>query len=374
MASLATAGCGRHSEVRFWQQSNRLIQAEPLYLTARRQAASARPTVPVAKLFWWFNQGAAVDVTVTPKPYYGADGNKVFGIHGTPVGLTERLGTPARPVSLSDVLGTDGRPAVYAMDRGAPRRRNLDGERLDLRRHADLHLHHLGTPASGPKGCDMKRLVGELDDACAAAGRCALRRCVWVVSEYGHVGHVSHPIYPNRVLREAKLLDVRTAPSASSRDLFTSRAFAVLAHHQSRHDVPDPGDVPQRRRCAGSAARRGNRRRRATWAADVSGLAHECAGDVIVLSPSARFAYPFWLDDRRGRITPAQWTSTASPATTRELFFDPKLWWPKGQQGRCGGLVQKKLGFRTLFDVVPLDAGLATMASGRGLTCATGRC
>src|SRR3974390_1324445 len=75
-------------EVRFWQQSNRLIQAEPTYATARQRAN--RP-FKCAKLFWWYNQGAAVDVSVTPKPYYGADGNKVFGITGTPEGLTDRL-------------------------------------------------------------------------------------------------------------------------------------------------------------------------------------------------------------------------------------------------------------------------------------------
>src|SRR5262245_41506661 len=37
-------------EVRFWQQSNRLIQAEPLYVTARRR----QPSFRCAKLFWWF--------------------------------------------------------------------------------------------------------------------------------------------------------------------------------------------------------------------------------------------------------------------------------------------------------------------------------
>src|SRR6059036_2771778 len=74
-------------EVRFWQQSNRLIEAEPIYATLRRQ----KPGFKCAKLFWWFNQGAAVDISVTPKPYYGADGNKVFGVHGWPEGLTERL-------------------------------------------------------------------------------------------------------------------------------------------------------------------------------------------------------------------------------------------------------------------------------------------
>src|SRR5216110_300907 len=34
-------------EVRFWQQSNALIQGEPLYAGIR-----------TAKMFWWFNQGA----------------------------------------------------------------------------------------------------------------------------------------------------------------------------------------------------------------------------------------------------------------------------------------------------------------------------
>src|SRR5262249_38891726 len=78
-------------EVRFWQQSNRLLEAEPLYVTARRPAAERGRPFRRAKLFWWFNQGAAVDSSVTPKPYYGADGNKAFGILGTPAGLTEQL-------------------------------------------------------------------------------------------------------------------------------------------------------------------------------------------------------------------------------------------------------------------------------------------
>ena len=37
-----------------------------------------------------------------------------------------------------------------------------------------------------------------------------------------------------------------------------------------------------------------------------------------------------------------------------ELFFDPKLWFPKLHAARR--LVQKKLGFRMTMDVVPLDA------------------
>src|SRR5947208_3846775 len=78
-------------EVRFWQQSNRLLQAEPLYATARRLAAEQGKPFRCAKLFWWFNQGAAVDISVTPKPHYGADGNKAFDILATPDGLADRL-------------------------------------------------------------------------------------------------------------------------------------------------------------------------------------------------------------------------------------------------------------------------------------------
>src|SRR5713226_4157575 len=54
-------------EVRFWQQSNRLIQATPVYESLTDEG------IHCAKLFWWFNQGAKVDLAVTPKPHYGSD-------------------------------------------------------------------------------------------------------------------------------------------------------------------------------------------------------------------------------------------------------------------------------------------------------------
>src|SRR5437773_1251021 len=77
-------------EVRFWQQSNRLIQAEPVYATLGKHG------IRTAKLFWWFNQGAAVDLAVTPKPHYGADGSKAFDVQSYPedraASLVKKLG------------------------------------------------------------------------------------------------------------------------------------------------------------------------------------------------------------------------------------------------------------------------------------------
>ena len=48
--------------------------------------------------------------------------------------------------------------------------------------------------------------------------------------------------------------------------------------------------------------------------------------------------------------------------TSPKLFFDPTLLWPKGLA--MLRLVQKKLGFRTLFDVVPLDPTLVRGSHG----------
>ena len=94
------------------------------------------------------------------------------------------------------------------------------------------------------------------------------------------------------------------------------------------------------------------------------GLDHPRAGELVVLSqPDAWFAYPYWLDDRLApdfaRTVDIHRKPGYDPC---ELFFDPGLWWPKGRAIRR--LAQKKLGFRTLFDVIPLDPGLVRGSHG----------
>ena len=94
------------------------------------------------------------------------------------------------------------------------------------------------------------------------------------------------------------------------------------------------------------------------------GLDHPRAGELVVLSQAdSWFAYPYWLDDRLApdfaRTVDIHRKPGYDPC---ELFFDPGLWWPKGRAIRR--LVQKKLGFRTLFDVIPLDPALVRGSHG----------
>jgi predicted AlkP superfamily pyrophosphatase or phosphodiesterase len=348
-------------EVRFWQQSNRLLQAEPLYQSARRRAAARGRPFRCAKLFWWFNQWAPVDVSVTPKPYYGADGDKAFGIYGTPEGLTERLERSLGRFPFHTFWGPlAGLPCTEWIARCAAE--VVRDERPDL---TLVYLPHLDYDPQrhGPDGCDMARLVRELDDACAPLldAAHAAGAAVWVVSEYGHVP-VRRAVEPNRALRRAGLLTVRPGPFGEYLDTFASRAFAVCDHQLAHVYVNDPADAERAAELI--AGLPGVARVLAGDERAELELCHERAGEVVALSePDAWFAYPFWLEDERApdfaRTVDIHRKPGYDPC---ELFFDPARWWPRGRA--LGRLLQKKLGFRTLLDVVPLDPALVKGSHG----------
>jgi predicted AlkP superfamily pyrophosphatase or phosphodiesterase len=339
-------------EVRFWQQSNRLLQAEPVYATARRRAKERNRPFRCAKLFWWFNQGAAVDISVTPKPHYAADGNKAFGISGMPDGLTERLEKQLGPFPFHTFWGPKaGLPCTQWIARCAAQVLNDERPNLTL-----VYLPHLDYDPQrfGPEGSNLPRLVKEVDDACAPLLDAAqsLGARVWVVSEYGHI-QVNRAVLPNRALRKAGLLVVRLGPYGEQLDTFESRAFAVCDHQVAHVYVPDPADLERTRAVLGDLP--GVSRVLAGGERAELDLIHERSGELIALStPDSWFAYPFWKDDRLApdyaRTVDIHRKPGYDPC---ELFFDPKLLWPTGRA--AWRLLQKKLGFRTLFDVIPLD-------------------
>jgi predicted AlkP superfamily pyrophosphatase or phosphodiesterase len=348
-------------EVRFWQQSNALIQGEPIYVTARRRLAERGRTFKAAKLFWWFNQGAAVDLSVTPKPYYASDGNKAFGIAGTPDGLTTRLEAELGKFPFHTFWGPGaGLACTPWIARCAASVLRDDRPDLTL-----FYLPHLDYDPQrfGPSGSDLPRLVKELDDACAPLldqARATGAR-VWVVSEYGHCD-VSRVVEPNRVLRRAGLLTVRPGPFGEIFDTFTSRAFAVCDHQVAHIYVKDPDDVPRVRdllegESGISHLYSGEARREV-------GLDHPRSGEIVALAkPDAWFAYPFWLDDDLApdyaRTVDIHRKPGYDPC---ELFLDPRLKLPKLRLARR--LLAKKLGFRTLFDVISLDPSIVRGSHG----------
>jgi predicted AlkP superfamily pyrophosphatase or phosphodiesterase len=342
-------------EVRFWQQSNRLLQAEPLYATAKRRADAQDRPFRVAKLFWWFNQGAQVDISVTPKPHYSVDGRKAFDILTTP---------PEFAKTLTQKLGRFPFPAFWGPMAGlASTQWIAEATALTIkeeRPHLTLtYLPHLDYDLQrfGPSGCDVQRRVAELDRACEPLldAAKALGARVWVVSEYGHTD-VTTPIYVNCVLREAGLLSVRPGPFGEQLDLFASRAFAVCDHQLAHIYVRDKDDIE---RVAELLAELPYVDRMLIAAQRTKvGLDHPRSGEIVLLAkPQAWFAYPFWLDERHApdyaRTVAIHHKPGYDPC---ELCMDPRLIWPKGRLMRKRLL--QSLGFRAIYDVVPLDAAL----------------
>lgn len=348
-------------EVRFWQQSNRLLEAEPIYTTARRIAAERGEPFRCAKLFWWFNQGADVDISVTPKPRYGCDGNKIFGISGTPVGLAEEieraLGPFPFPAFWGPMAGLAATEWIAACAAWVLKRETPD---LTL-----VYLPHLDYEPQkhGPSGCDMRKAVAELDGAAAplldAADRVGAR--VVVVSEYGHCD-VTGPEYLNRALREAGYLVARDGPFGEMLDTFESRAFAACDHQFAHVYVREREDIAGVRAVLASLP--GVERLLVGVERDAVGLDHPRSGEIVALARRDRwFAYPYWIDDEHApdfaRTVDIHRKCGFDPC---EMFFDRDLWWPKGRAALR--LLQKKLGFRTRFDVISLDASLVRGSHG----------
>ena len=387
-------------EVRFWQQSNRLIQAEPVYATLRKEFEThgVKP-FRCAKLFWWFNQGADVELSVTPKPHYGADGSKAFDIQTYPtfdaITLTRELGPFPFPSFWGPMAGL---PCTKWIGRSVfPLHQSDSGPTP-----ADLtlvYLPHLDyEPQRRGAGCDWAKIVGELDEACEPILDAVKKNgaAVWVVNEYTHVD-VEQPVYLNRILNKEGFLEIRDGPFGEQLDTFTSCAFAVC-DHQIAHVYVDYTKFFRRREGRASSTGFEWEKRpllpRIGWSswtarqtaieeikgvlldqpgvariyageerADI-GLNHPRAGDLVVLAkPNAWFAYPFWLDDRKApdyaRTVDIHRKPGYDPC---ELFFDPKLLWPKGRA--IAKVVMKKLGLRTLVDVIPLDASLVKGSHG----------
>ena len=93
-------------------------------------------------------------------------------------------------------------------------------------------------------------------------------------------------------------------------------------------------------------------------------LNHSRSGELVaVAKPDAWFTYYYWLDDSRApdfaRTVDIHRKPGYDPV---ELFVDPKIKFPKLKVG--AKLLKKKLGFRYLMDVIPLDASLVKGSHG----------
>jgi predicted AlkP superfamily pyrophosphatase or phosphodiesterase len=346
------------AEIMFWRQSNHLVTGEYVWDAARRR----EPSFTAANMFWWYNMYSSADWGVTPRPMYPADGRKIPDCYAAPAKLrdelTERFGRfplftfwgPATDISSSRWIAD---ATLYVR---ATRQPTLTVCYLP---HLDYNLQRLGPdhPAIASDLADIDAICGELiEDAERSGAR------VIVLSEYGIVP-VDRPVHINRALRQAKLIQVREELGRELLDAGASQAFAV-ADHQIAHVYVRSTDriaevkallegLPGIERVLDEDGKRG------------AGLDHARSGELVAIAKAdSWFTYYYWLDDARApdfaRTVEIHRKPGFDPV---ELFIDPAFKWPKGAVG--WRLAKRKLGFRALLDVIPLDATLVKGSHGR---------
>ena len=345
-------------EVWLWRQSNGLVAGEKLYETARR----LDPDFTCAKLFWWWNMGARVSHSLTPKPFYPADGRKLLAIYGTPRGWEDEVEATLGKFPFFDFWGPKSGLASSRWITDAAKL-TLETVRPTL---TLVYLPHLdydhqrfgpGAPRSLEALSEVDALVGELMAKADETGAELV-----VVSEYA-IEEASLPIDVNRALRRAGLLSVRATPVGEVLDTFESRAFAVADHQLAHVYLREEGDRERAR--AAIAELTGVERVLEGDARAAAGLDHPRAGDLVaVAAKGAWFTYYYWLDDAAAPdFAPTVDIHRKPGYDPCELFVDPALALPQLRVARR--LAQKLLGMRYLMDVIPLDPTLVRGTHGR---------
>jgi predicted AlkP superfamily pyrophosphatase or phosphodiesterase len=346
------------AQVMFWRQANQLVHGEKVWETAQRRDRS----VTCAKLFWWFNMYSSADWSVTPRPLYPADGRKIPDIYGSPGSLPERLIAELGQFPFFSFWGpkSDIKSSEWIAE-AAIRVAEWHRPTLSLvyLPHLDYNLQRLG-----PDDPAVRDDVRAIDRVCGRViGRYReLGYRVIALSEYG-ITRVRGPVHINRVLREAKLLEVREELELEMLDAGASVAFAVADHQIAHVYVRDPQRISEVRvllEAVDGVERVLGRREQADL-----GLDHDNAGDLVAISHADRwFTYYYWLDDRVApdfaRTVDIHRKPGYDPA---ELFVDPAIALPVLKVGWI--LLRKALGFRYLMDVIPLDASLVKGSHGR---------
>jgi len=357
------------AEVHFWKQSNHVVTAEKIWTSLR----AADPSFTCAQLFWWFNMYSAADYSITPRPAYPADGRKIFDIYTHPAGLRAEIKAALGEFPFATFWGpAAGRKTPQGEPDAASRWIAESAKWIERERSPTLSLIYLphldyNLQRRGPAHPDNQRDLAEIDAIAGDLISFFDSRGVQpvVVSEYG-IDAVDTPAHLNRIFRQQGWVAIREELGLELLDCGASRVFAVADHQVAHVYVNDAALKPRVRALLENQAEIESILDTTEKAA--AGLDHPRAGDLVaVATPNAWFTYYYWLDDAVApdfaRTVDIHRKPGYDPV---ELFLDPEL--PFVQYRILQRLAQKKLGFRMLMDVVPLDATLVKGSHGRAVT------
>ncbi len=333
-------------EVKFWKQSNKLVQGEKIWDRAKLED----PSFTCANMFWWYNMYLTADYSVTPRPNYLADGRKTPDCYAHPASLRDELQQKLGQFPLFQFWGPGAniKSTQWIADASMYTDDRYDAT-LTL-----IYLPHLDycLQKHGPDLTKISKELGEVDKVVEQLVNFYHQKgaAVILLSEYG-IAPVNNPIHLNRLFRQHGLLEVRIERGLELLDPGASKAFVVADHQVAHVYVNDPSvteKVSALLKTVPGITLVLDRRMQSDYHID-----HERAGDFVLMADEKSwFTYYFWLDDAvapdYARVVDIHKKPGYDPV---EMFMTSKA--------RAGyKLLRKKAGFRYVMDVIPLDATL----------------
>ncbi len=339
----------KENEVKFWKQSNGLVEAEKIW----ERAKLIDPDFTCSVMFWWYNMYLSADYSVTPRPQYHSDGLKLPDCYSFPPELRDELQDRIGTFPLFHFWGpnADIRSSRWIADASLYVDQKFDPT-LTL-----IYLPHLdyGLQKFGPDLAKISKELREVDQLVEELVNYYQKKGAHIVllSEYG-INPVSRPIHINRILRTEGYIKVRLESGRELLDAGASDAFSVSDHQVAHIYIKDQRKKEELRglfeKIDGVAQVLDSKEK------EEMGLDHERAGDLVLMADTdAWFTYYYWLEDGKApdfaRSVEIHKKPGYDPA---EMFLDPHQ--PLVKLKAAYKLIRKKLGFRYRMDVIGLDA------------------
>jgi len=284
-------------QVEMWTAGNEKIESPQIWDVLHQHD----PQLTSAAWFPMLSKRSGADYVCMPAPVHNPDGSESLWCYTKPTDLYGELRDTFGHFPLQHFWGPLANikatawiadSAVLAAARYRPR-------------FFYMYLPHLDYAAQrdGPDSPSAMAAVGELDEV---IGRLADGFAetypgddlLWLVASEYVITPVDHVTYPNRVLRDAGLFEVRREEDGEHLDFAASRAWALVDHQFSHVFVrdADPQVVDQVVALFEGAA--GVERVVAKTARGEFALGHPRAGEVALMStPKSWQAYYWWRDD-----------------------------------------------------------------------------
>ena len=345
-------------EVKFWRQSNKLTQSDKLWDEMKQLDSN----FTCANLFWWYNMYSTVDYSVTPRPNYLADGRKIPDVYSHPPELRDQLQKELGTFPLFNFWGpkTSVKSSQWIAD-AAIRTDQLHDPTLTLvyLPHLDYNLQRYGIDFS-----KISKDLNEIDEVVKKLVSYYDKENTNIIllSEYG-ITDVSKPIHINRILRSEGLISIREERGLELLDAGASKAFGVADHQIAHIYLNDPTIESKVKELLKGIE--GIDRVLSHNELQEAHLNHDRCGDLLLIADKdSWFTYYFWMDDSKAPDYANMVDIHKKPGYDPvEMFTDPDDKFVMLKV--ILKLIKKKLGFRTLMNIIPLKANLVKGSHGR---------